>query len=159
MLVELKRLSDHAAWADRLLADALVASNGEPGTAVREFAHVLGTSETWLARIEGRPPTLAVWPELAADQLMETVSAVHRGYQAFLSSVTEGALGGPIRYVNSAGQRFENRLDDLLLHAALHGQYHRGKINLLLRQSGRQPIPTDYIAFIRGVPAAITKPR
>ena len=41
-----------------------------------------------------------------------------------------------------------------LLHVPLHGQYHRGKINLLLRQAGRQPAPTDYITFVRGVSAA-----
>jgi hypothetical protein len=40
----------------------------------------------------------------------------------------------------------------------LHGQYHRGKVNLLLRQEGEQPAPTDYIAFVRGVPAAVTVP-
>lgn len=36
----------------------------------------------------------------------------------------------------------------------MHGQYHRGKVNLLLRQADRTPAPTDYIAFVRGVPAA-----
>jgi hypothetical protein len=38
----------------------------------------------------------------------------------------------------------------------LHGQYHRGKINLLLRQSGAEPAPADYISYVRGVPAAVT---
>ena len=37
---------------------------------------------------------------------------------------------------------------------ALHGQYHRGKVNLLLRQGGHAPAPVDYVAFVRGVPAA-----
>ena len=34
------------------------------------------------------------------------------------------------------------------------GQYHRGKINLLLRQQQATPIPVDCIAFLRGSPAA-----
>ena len=44
----------------------------------------------------------------------------------------------------------------MLLQVALHGQYHRGKINLMLRQAGLPPTPTDYISFARGVPAATT---
>jgi uncharacterized damage-inducible protein DinB len=39
----------------------------------------------------------------------------------------------------------------------LHGQYHRGKINLLLRQAGLAPAPVDFISFVRGVPAATTR--
>jgi uncharacterized damage-inducible protein DinB len=37
---------------------------------------------------------------------------------------------------------------------ALHGAYHRGQIAQLLRQNGAQPAATDYIGFVRGVPAA-----
>ncbi|MFQ5740386.1 MAG: DinB family protein [Acidobacteriota bacterium] len=33
-------------------------------------------------------------------------------------------------------------------------QYHRGKVNLLLRQAGHAPAATDFIAFVRGAPAA-----
>ena len=58
--------------------------------------------------------------------------------------------------MNSAGQSFETPVSDMLLQVALHGQYHRGKINLLLRQAHLPPTPTDYIAFARGVPAAVT---
>jgi uncharacterized damage-inducible protein DinB len=42
----------------------------------------------------------------------------------------------------------------MLVHVALHGQYHRGQVALLLRASGFEPATTDYIAWTRGVPAA-----
>ena len=45
-----------------------------------------------------------------------------------------------------------------MMHVALHGQYHRGKVNLLLRQEGLPPVPPDFIAWVRGVPAATTQP-
>ena len=40
----------------------------------------------------------------------------------------------------------------------LHGAYHRGQIALLLREGGAEPAPTDYIAFVRGAPAATRTP-
>jgi uncharacterized damage-inducible protein DinB len=45
---------------------------------------------------------------------------------------------------------------DILLQVALHGQYHRGKVNLLLRDAALPPAPVDFISFARGVPAATT---
>jgi uncharacterized damage-inducible protein DinB len=59
-----------------------------------------------------------------------------------------------IGYTNSAGRSFVTPVGDILLHVALHGQYHRGKVNLLLRQAELEPAPVDFIGFVRGVPAA-----
>ena len=67
---------------------------------------------------------------------------------------TKGKVERMVDYRNSAGISFSTSAGDILFHVMLHGQYHRGKVNLLLRQSGFPPVPTDYIAFVRGVPAA-----
>ena len=66
-------------------------------------------------------------------------------------------MEAPVAYTTSAGKSFANTVKDILLHVAMHAQYHRGKINLLLRQAGLEPAPADYIAFIRGAPAARTR--
>jgi uncharacterized damage-inducible protein DinB len=63
-----------------------------------------------------------------------------------------GALG--ISILGSIGIA----VGDMLLHVALHGAYHRGQIALLVRAGGSTPSPTDYIAFIRGAPAATRTP-
>jgi uncharacterized damage-inducible protein DinB len=149
----IRRLWAHAAWADTALLEAL---RDEAGTADarRELAHVVGAEEVWLARLEGRAPRSAVWPDAASSAIEEQVRATHRGYATYLSALQDQDLGASVTYTNSAGQTFENTVGDILLHVGLHGQYHRGKINLLLRQCGRQPAPVDFIAFVRGVPAA-----
>jgi uncharacterized damage-inducible protein DinB len=157
MLAEVRRLWDHARWADDSLLAAFAQNEGEPPEAWREFAHVIGTAETWLARIQGRASTLSIWP--ASREVPSAVGAVHAGYAALLGQLDEAGLLRTFSYLNSAGQGFSNTVQDVLLHAALHGQYHRGKVNLLLRQAGLSPVPTDYIAFIRGAPAAVTPPR
>lgn len=157
MLAEVRRLWDHARWADERVLAALEENEGNPPEVWREFAHVIGTAETWLARIQGRAPTLPIWP--AGPEVRRAVTGVHARYARYLSALTEEELRRSFDYLNSAGQRFSNTVLDVLFHAALHGQYHRGKVNLLLRQSGRSPIPADYIAFIRGAPAAVTPPR
>ncbi len=154
LLAEIRRQFDHARWADGLILTALRQQPAAPAVAVREFGHVLGTDETWLARIERRSARTAVWPSLDLPALERLAAEVHGAFDAYFVRLEEPALETLVSYTNTAGKSFENKLKDLLLHVPLHGQYHRGKVNLLLRQAGLEPAPCDYIAFIRGAPAA-----
>lgn len=58
-----------------------------------------------------------------------------------------------ITYRNSSGVEYTNTLEDILLHVAEHGVYHRGQVALLVRASGGNAIPTDYIIFTRDAKA------
>ena len=118
------------------------------------FAHVLGAEEVWLSRLEQRQSTLAVWPTLARGQLAQTAAAVAQSYRTYLARLTPEELVGEVPYKNSIGQAFRTPIGEILMHVAMHGSYHRGQVALRMRRDGAIPAPTDYIAFIRGVPAA-----
>ena len=154
MLDYLRQLTEHCIAADTALANALRAAAPVPDAAVREYAHILGAEEVWLARLEGRTARSAVWPDASRDDVLQLRQMVADAYRAYVARLTNGDLERLVSYRNSAGLTFSNSIGDILLHVMLHGQYHRGKVNLLLRQSGLAPVPTDYIAFVRGVPAA-----
>ncbi len=158
MLAAIRRLRDHLAWADDRLLTALAAGSSPPAEALREYAHILGADEVWLARLEQRAPATPVWPGLDLPQLRTLADEVHAGYSRYLAALDEADLMREVSYRNSAGQSFRTPVQDILLHVALHAQYHRGKVNLLLREAGLEPMPTDYIAFVRGAPAAVTQP-
>jgi uncharacterized damage-inducible protein DinB len=71
-----------------------------------------------------------------------------------LAQLSEEDLDRPVSYTTTDGRPFTNSVGEILMHAAMHGQYHRGKVNLLLRQEQVAPAPVDLIAFLRGAPAA-----
>jgi uncharacterized damage-inducible protein DinB len=79
---------------------------------------------------------------------------VHDGWERVLAGCVGEALAREVTYTNTAGETFTTPLVDILLHVALHGQYHRGKVNASLRAAGEAPAPSDYIFWVRGVPAA-----
>lgn len=54
-----------------------------------------------------------------------------------------------IQYKNSKGILFENSIFEMLFHAVNHSTYHRAQINSLLKQSGLEPLLTDYIFYKR----------
>ncbi len=145
---------EHLFWADGKVLEAVTAGDAVPEAAIREYAHIIGAEEVWLARVELRPPLLEVWPTAAAPDLNGMVRRTHEGWATYLAGLGESGLKRSVSYVNSAGRRFENTVADILVHVAMHGQYHRGKVNQMLRQGGIKPAPVDFIAYVRGAPAA-----
>jgi uncharacterized damage-inducible protein DinB len=150
----IRRLFEHASWADAKLEAAVHASAGTVPEALREYSHVVGTAETWLARIERRPPASAVWPDVSEAELRALRSRTEAAYTAYLEGLDAGDLERLVSYTNSAGEAFTNTVGDILTHVVLHGQYHRGKVNSRLRQAGHAPAAADYVAYVRGAPAA-----
>lgn len=149
----LARMLAHLSWADESVLQSLEASPAPEPRWMELFAHVLGAEHVWLSRIAGVTPDVAVWPDLWVKECRSLAEA-NRNRFAELALLPAPDRGRQIRYTNSAGQEFTSTIDDILLHVCLHGSYHRGQIALAMRQGGGTPAPTDYIGFIRGVPAA-----
>ena len=145
---------NHVLWADGELLKAVTSGVTVPDEAIRECAHLIAAEEVWLARLENRSPRFAVWPSVSRSDMESIVRQTHDHWESYLKDLTESAIRKSVTYTNSAGREFKNTVGDILVHVALHGQYHRGKINLMLRQAGLTPAPVDYIAFVRGSPAA-----
>ena len=150
----LSRLWNHLFWADGELLRAILSGSDTSEGVMREFAHIIGAEEVWLARLENRSPLLAVWPSISSADLESAVLQTHKRWKTYIAGLRETDFEKPVHYTNSDGRHFDNSVEDILLHVALHGQYHRGKVNLMLRSSGRTPAPIDYIAYVREAPAA-----
>jgi uncharacterized damage-inducible protein DinB len=154
-LDHLHRLVEHMAWADeRVLASLRAARNAAPA-AFTLYSHVLGAEHTWLSRISGQPPRVAVWPELSLDECEELGRRNVEALRSLVDRLAPDARRRPITYRNTAGVEFTTALEDILLHVAMHGSYHRGQVAALLRSGGDEPSPTDYIVWARtaGTPA------
>ena len=122
------------------------------------YAHVLGAEHTWLSRMSTRTPREKIWPDLTLERAAALAAENAAGLRAFLDSRSADELQRKVAYTNSAGLAFESTAEDMLLQVILHGCYHRGQVALLVRDAGAEPAPTDYIAFVRGSPAAVTAP-
>ena len=153
----LRRLWAHASWADSTLLERLQRA-AVPPDVLREFAHIIGAEEVWLSRLAGRAATAPVWPNLELAETADLLRETHPQYAQLIDGLADDDLGRGVAYTNSAGRAFTTPVGDILLHVMLHGQYHRGKINLLLRRAGLEPAPLDVIAWVRGAPAATAVP-
>jgi len=150
----LSKLVAHLAWADdRVLASLRSATAADPAC-LELFAHILAAEHVWLARLRGEAPRHRVWPTLSLEECAALVQTNQRELTAYVARVVPADLARGVTYTNSAGQQFTSTIEDILLHVFMHGSYHRAQIAWVLRHGGSVPMPTDYIAFVRGAPAA-----
>lgn len=154
MYEAIRGLFAHLEWADTLVRESLREGAAESPRALELYAHVLGAEAVWLSRLHGVATEVPVWPAADFEACAKLMGETHAGLAGFIDSLDEAALERTVNYRNSAGVEFDSRIGDILLHVMLHGAYHRGQVALLLRDAGATPAPTDYIAFVRGAPAA-----
>ena len=103
-----------------------------------------------------RTPREKIWPDLTLERAAALAAENASALRALLESLSPDELQRKVAYSNSAGVAFESTVEDMLLQVVLHGCYHRGQVALVVRGAGAEPSPTDYIAFVRGAPAAVT---
>jgi uncharacterized damage-inducible protein DinB len=157
-LALIRKLFDHMTWADAAVERSLASADAPDPEALAVFAHVLGAELVWLDRVEGRERSVAVWPEVASAADCASLAARSRErFGAYIGALTETELDRGVVYANSAGQEFTTAVADILLQLATHGSYHRGQVARMLRLGGETPPGTDYISWVRGVPAARTE--
>ena len=151
----LARLYEHLVWADRRVLESLRRTPVPDPAALELFSHVLGAEHVWLARIHGRAAEVPVWPVLDLEGCAALARENADGYGALLRTLGPGDDRRPVSYRNSAGDAFTSTVEEILLHVAMHGSYHRGQIALLVRAGGAVPAASDFIAFVRGADAAV----
>lgn len=139
-------------WAnERILAHLRTQDHNEQ--ALRLFAHILHAEQVWLTRLQGQDSShIAIWPDADLSDCSRWVEDNKVNFQAYLNTVEEnGSLEKIISYTNQTGASYSTSVRDILTHLALHGQYHRGQINTVLRAAGGEPINVDYITYVREI--------
>ncbi|MCM3727321.1 damage-inducible protein DinB [Neobacillus cucumis] len=141
------KMYQHLDWANLRILETLKTMGDHNSEAKRLFSHILLAEEVWLLRIKGLDSNpQEIWTELSLEKCSNLLAKNKQGFSELLGGLSETDI---IVYKNSTGKKFSTAVQDILTHVALHGQYHRGQINRLLREEGFEPVNLDYITFVR----------
>jgi len=140
-----RRLFSYEDWANTETLASLAAASPPPARSVKLLAHIAGASRLWLGRLRRAQQPAAVWPDLDLAQCRAALEDLGRLWTAYLRELTPAELEETVSYVNSKGEPWTSRVDDILTHVVLHSSYHRGQIAADTRASGHTPAYTDYI--------------
>lgn len=136
-------------WANREVLRVLKSSGNKNPRVVQLMAHILSASRLWLERIEQRPQSLPVWPEISVEQCEVNAEEVARLWHGHLNELSPPGLETSISYKNTKGADWTSTKLDVLTHVVMHGAYHRGQIATVMRGAGETPASTDFIHAVR----------
>lgn len=149
LLATLRRQLRYDAWAHREVLTALEGAAAPPPKALRWFAHILAAERLWLDRLRAEPSSVVVWPEPDLGRSRGEIAELERLWRNYLETLSPEGLTGSILYVNSKGEPWTSRVEDVLQHVVMHSAYHRGQIAAALREAGIPPAYTDFIHAAR----------
>jgi uncharacterized damage-inducible protein DinB len=116
--------------------------------------HLAAARELWLHRLGVRrtaPTTVAeFFPEnVTLEELSSRLREMHQEWDDYLEGVDETELARVFEYRALEGDRFRNRVEDIVTQLFGHSWYHRGQIASLVRELGGEPAATDYVFWVR----------
>ena len=128
------------------LADLLIANRNKlTERTIPLFSHSINAHQIWNSRIL-ETKSLAVHQIHTLEKCKELDN---QNYNDSLDILSDFDLAKKKSYKTSGRIEFENSIQQILFHIANHFTHHRGQIISDLRQSGIEPIITDYIFYKR----------
>lgn len=108
------------------------------------LSHILNVHQIWNAKFQSSQAPYNPWEMLQIQSCQEMDK---KNFEDSIHIIDQHDMNQMIRYSNSKGQIFNNSAQDLLFQIINHSTYHRAQIASEFRQSGLEPILTDYIYY------------
>lgn len=108
------------------------------------MGHALNAHVIWNSRINKSLIDINPWCSRELDELSQLNKACH---DASIRILRESSLDDSVEYVTQSGKVFNHKVKELLFQIINHSTYHRGQIATGFRQSGIDPLLTDYIYY------------
>lgn len=171
---QFRALARYNRWMNRRLYDtAKQLSDGDRkrdlgayfGSLEGTLNHILLTDRLWMARLTGDEGSFAsrdrfgelipfegqaqiLYPVFA--ELEQNRDRLDRQIEFWVDRLTVDEFETTLDYFNTTGTRRSHPLWQILTQFFNHQTHHRGQVTTLLFQLGKDPGPTDFLAFVRG---------
>lgn len=148
-LENIQRLFAYDRWANRETLRVLKGLQNPPTKSLDYLAHIIAAEHLWFQRLNPDTSKVVVWPQLNLAECEAQLSELERKWESYFSKLDSNQLDRKIEYVNSKGEPWFSRVEDVLLHVVIHSAQHRGQIASNLRAAGFEPPYTDFIHAVR----------
>lgn len=110
------------------------------------LSHLINAQNLWNLRILEEKHVYGVWETIPLELLRKMNQ---KNLDISIQIISRENLEKTVRYLDSKGNPFQNKLQDIIFHYLNHSTYHRAQIATEIRNSGLEPINTDFISFKR----------
>jgi uncharacterized damage-inducible protein DinB len=144
-----RRLYEYNNWANEAILEKFKLNSQQiPEKTLNLMSHTITAQRIWYSRIANKEVEVGGLFETYSLPYLEQISKVST--TEWLSLINASInYNEKISYTNTKGDKFENITSDIMAHVVNHASYHRGQVNMILRESGIEPANTDFIAYAR----------
>jgi len=135
------------AWAGREMFAGLAAVQhelppAELRTAIRTLNHIHVVDRIFQAHLQGRPHGYSgtntnETPTLQA--LRDATAECDAWYEDYVATLTDEQRSETLRFTFTDGDAGAMTREEILLHVATHGGYHRGNVGQIFKSAGKAP--------------------
>ncbi len=111
---------------------------------IKLLSHILNVQQIWNCKIRPDQLPYGTWE---IHQIQNFYEIDRKNFEHSTLILDKFDLNQIIQHSNSKGQIFNNSVRDILFQIINHSTYHRGQIATEFRQSGLEPLLTDYIYY------------
>ncbi len=146
----IQKLYAYNDWANKEVLKTLQNQAVTDEYCLKMFSHVLNAQFIWHRRVTEITNTYKIWDVWSFEQLQTAIDDSYAGWKSYIDVLQEAELERTFSYQNSAGDSFQSRVLDCLMHCVNHATHHRAQVGRRLRELGLIPPPSvDYIAYCR----------
>ncbi|MBT1689133.1 DinB family protein [Dawidia soli] len=130
--------------SNQKLWDAFQANAGKTSEkALALFSHIVNAHQIWNNRIDKKLTAFGVWDV----HTLEACQDIDRANYEHTKQILDILDPNIIVNFTMRGKACSKKASDLLFHVINHSTYHRAQIATDFRQSGIEPLNTDFILY------------
>src|SRR3990172_8985050 len=116
-------------WANQSACESILKTESVDQKAIKLFSHIIASQKIWLSRIESKGDNpVSPWELFPLEDCLLLSNQVGKEWIQFIDESSEDKFLREIIYINSQGKKFNNRIENILIHVVNHSTYHRGQI-------------------------------
>src|SRR5271165_1329480 len=109
-------------------------------------ANLTGTAHGYTSANPGLAPSL--------EELSAAIKTSDQWYTNYVSLLDEARLAERIDFTFTDGLPGRMSRDEMLMHVAVHGEYHRGQISMIMMQNSITPPGDGFTSFLHKAEAS-----
>jgi uncharacterized damage-inducible protein DinB len=114
--------------------------------ALKLMSHILNAHQIWNNRIDKQGESYDV---MQIHPLNTFEGIDYSNYTKTVALIDICDFEKMVSYTNTRGKTYKNSVKDILFHIINHSNYHRAQIATAFKETGIEPIVSDYIFYKR----------